>query len=62
LALRLSTADGRAATFAVFDRKAGHYVLGPPIKTVPENTDPTRSRNPAFELSYWRFGLRVAQQ
>ena len=50
------------ASFAVFDRKAGHYVLGPPIKTVPENTDPTKTRNPAFELSYWRFGLRVAQE
>jgi len=50
------------ASFAVFDREAGHYVLGPPIKTVPENTDPTKTRNSAFELSYWRFGLRVAQE
>ena len=50
------------ASYAVLDKETGHYVLGPPIKTVPENTDARRTRNPAFELSYWRFGLRVAQQ
>jgi len=50
------------ASYAVYDKAAGGYVLGPPLKTVPENTDPKRARNPAFELSYWRFGLRIAQQ
>ena len=50
------------ASFAVRDKDSGQYVLGPPIKTVPENTDPTTARNPTFELSYWRFGLREAQQ
>ncbi|MBN1417675.1 MAG: hypothetical protein JXP34_02805 [Planctomycetes bacterium] len=49
------------ASFAVRDPKTGRYVLGPPIKTVPENADSARTRNPAFELSYWRYGLRVAQ-
>jgi hypothetical protein len=38
------------------------YVLGPPLKTVSENTDAHTTTNPAFELAYWRFGLRVAQQ
>jgi hypothetical protein len=50
------------ASYAVLDRESGHYVLGPPLRTVPEKTDPTRARNPTFELSYWRFGLRVAQE
>jgi hypothetical protein len=50
------------ASFALFDKESGHYVLGPPIKTVPENTNPVKTRNPAFELGYWRFGLRVAQE
>jgi len=50
------------ASFAVFDKESGHFVLGPPLKTVPENTDPRKTRNPTFELSYWRFGLRVAQE
>jgi len=49
------------ASFAVFDPETGRYALGPPLKTVPENTDPRTARNPTFELSYWRFGLRVAQ-
>lgn len=49
------------ASFAVFDRKKGCFVLGPPLKTVSENTDPRTTVNPTFELAYWRFGLRVAQ-
>lgn len=40
----------------------GQYDLDSPIKTVPENTDPLKTRNPTFELSYWRFGLRIAQE
>jgi len=49
------------ASFAVRDSSHGWYSLGPPLKTVSENTDPLRTRNPTFELAYWRFGLRVAQ-
>ncbi len=49
------------ASFADLDPNTGKYVLGPPIKTVPENTNPLLTRNPGFELSYWRFGLRTAQ-
>ncbi|WP_217162065.1 hypothetical protein [Streptomyces sp. AC512_CC834] len=29
---------------------------------VSENTDPKTTKDPTFELAYWRFGLRVAQQ
>jgi len=50
------------AAFAVLDKVRGRYVLGPPMKTVSENTDPTKAMNPTFELAYWRFGLRVAQE
>jgi hypothetical protein len=38
----------------------GRYVLGPPLVPVSENVDSKRNQNPAFELSYWRFGLRTA--
>jgi hypothetical protein len=50
------------ASYAYRDPQTGKYVLGPPIKTVPEHNDTNKTRNPTFELSYWRFGLRVAQQ
>ncbi|MDR1456342.1 MAG: hypothetical protein LBJ01_11865 [Tannerella sp.] len=49
------------ASFAVFDTAAQHYVLGPPLATVPENSNYRESWNPTFELSYWRTGLRWAQ-
>jgi hypothetical protein len=49
------------ADFAVFDSKTERYVLGPPLKTVPENTNAKTTFNPTFELSYWRTGLRLAQ-
>ena len=49
------------ASYAFFDEKAKHYVLGPPIMVVSENTDPKTTQDPAFELGYWRFGLRTAQ-
>ncbi|HUO10820.1 MAG TPA: glycoside hydrolase family 65 [Phycisphaerae bacterium] len=38
------------------------YVLGPPLKTVSENTDPLTTTNATFELAYWRFGLATAQK
>lgn len=50
------------ASYAVLDKKTGYYNLGPPLKTVPENTNPLLTINPTFELSYWRFGLRIAQE
>jgi len=50
------------ASYAFFDEAKGHYVLGPPLKTVSENYPQRTATNPTFELAYWRFGLRVAQQ
>ena len=38
------------------------YDLGPPMYPVSENTNPNATRNPTFELAYWRFGLDVAAQ
>ena len=49
------------ASYAVFVPKRNQFVLGPPLKTVSENTDALTTINPTFELAYWRFGLRVAQ-
>ena len=57
--LVFATADFMAS-YAVLDPTSGRFMLGPPLKTVPENTDPRLTVNPAFELSYWRFGLRTA--
>lgn len=49
------------ASFAVYEKESNRWVLGPPIYTVPETTDPDKVYNPAFELAYWRFGLETAQ-
>jgi hypothetical protein len=50
------------ASWAFWDEDTRRYVLGPPLHLVSENTDPKTTQNPTFELAYWRFGLRVAQQ
>lgn len=55
-----STADF-LASYAFTDPKTGFSGLGPPVVLVSENTDPKVTHNPAFELGYWRFGLRTAQ-
>ncbi len=57
----MATADFMAS-FAVKEQDTNRYVLGPPIYTVPETTDPDKVYNPAFELAYWRYGLETAQR
>jgi hypothetical protein len=57
----LETADG-LASMVIFDEKSNRYVLGPPLWIAQEIYDPATSRNPAFELSYWRWALGAAQQ
>jgi hypothetical protein len=59
--LVLETADCLASMVRL-DEKTGRYVLGPPLWIVQEIYDPASSQNPAFELSYWRWTLAVAQQ
>ncbi len=49
------------ATYAHFDPQIKRYILGPPVVPVSENTNSKTTRNPAFELGYWRYGLRTAQ-
>ncbi|KAA6303005.1 MAG: hypothetical protein EZS26_000900 [Candidatus Ordinivivax streblomastigis] len=49
------------ADFAYYDAAKDRYVLGPPMASVPENTDYATTKNPTFELSYWHTGLRWAQ-
>ncbi|MGV3616396.1 MAG: hypothetical protein ACO1SV_13785 [Fimbriimonas sp.] len=56
-----ATADFMAS-YAFWDAETRRYVLGPPIHLVSENTNPRATMNPAFELGYWRFGLRTAQE
>ena len=43
-------------------KRRGRYCLGPPLWIAQEIYDPATSRNPSFELSYWRWALEVAQQ
>lgn len=49
------------ASFAWYEKSNNRYILGPPIYIVSENTIPETTFNPSFELGYWRFGLRTAQ-
>lgn len=50
------------ASMLTFDDERGQYVLGPPLWIAQEIHDPATSQNPAFELSYWRWGLETAQR
>ncbi len=50
------------ASMLVFDPERGEYVLGPPLWIAQEIHDPATSRNPAFELAYWRWALDTAQR
>ncbi len=60
-AIVFGTADFMA-DYAFYEKDEGRYVLGPPVYIVSENTDPMKTVNPTFELSYWKFGLRVANE
>lgn len=59
--LVLETADC-LASMVYLDEKRGQYVLGPPLWIAQEIYAPASSRNPSFELSYWRWALGVAQR
>ncbi|KAI0635047.1 Six-hairpin glycosidase-like protein [Trametes polyzona] len=51
-----ATADWMAV-YAHRNKSTGFFDLGPPMYVVSEDTSPNATRNPAFELAYWRFGL-----
>lgn len=50
------------ASYAFYDPKTRRYVLGPPLIPAQENHPARETWNPTFELAYWSFGLKVAQQ
>ena len=50
------------ASFAQWDKKNNRYVLGPPVIPAQEIYKPDSTINPAFELSYWSYGLKTAQR
>jgi protein-glucosylgalactosylhydroxylysine glucosidase len=50
------------ADYAYFDKRTSRYVLGPPVIPAQENHPPAETWNPTFELSYWSYGLKVAQR
>jgi hypothetical protein len=54
------TAEG-LASMVHLDPARGRYVLGPPLWIAQEIYDQKTSRNPSFELSYWRTALLTAQ-
>ncbi|CAN5428305.1 hypothetical protein BH10PSE4_BH10PSE4_09430 [soil metagenome] len=49
------------ASFPHKDPVSGRYRIGPPIIPVQENFDPLTTFDPAFELSYFRWGITTAQ-
>lgn len=50
------------ADFAYFDAKTNRYILGPPVIPAQENHPPRETWNPTYELEYWRYGLKKANQ
>jgi hypothetical protein len=50
------------ASYAVWDGDRQCYNLGPPLLSAREfgGAGYVRTRNPGFELSYWRWGLKTA--
>jgi hypothetical protein len=45
-----------------WDAAGKRYVLGPPLWIAQEIYDQSTSMNPAYELSYWAWGLETAQR
>ncbi|KAH8725053.1 Six-hairpin glycosidase-like protein [Phaeosphaeriaceae sp. PMI808] len=48
------------ASYPGLNNETGKYDLGPPSYGVTENTPPNSTRNLAYEISYWHYGLNVA--
>jgi hypothetical protein len=57
----LATADFMAS-YPVYNKREKRYILGYPLQVVSENANQRVTINPTFELSYWRTGLRLAQE
>lgn len=50
------------ADYAHYDKATDRYILGPPAIPAQENHPARETWNPAYELEYWRFGLKTAQK
>jgi len=50
------------ASMVHWNETSRQYDLGPPLWIAQEIYDQATSRNPSFELAYWRWALGVAQQ
>lgn len=50
------------ASYAHWDDKKSRYALGPPLIPAQEIYKLGSTMNPAFELSYWIYGLKTAQK
>jgi len=50
------------ASYAEWDPRAGRYFLGPPMCPAQETYDQRVTFNPTYELSYWSWGLKLAQK
>jgi len=59
--LVFKTADFMAS-FAHFDAVKGCYVLGPGLIPAQERFKAETTFNPTYELAYWEWGLKTAQQ
>lgn len=59
--LVFETADFMAS-FAQFVEEDGKYHLCPPLIPAQEHFTATETSDPAFELSYWHWGLKKAQE
>jgi hypothetical protein len=50
------------SSMLTWDEQRNRYMLDGPIWIAQEIYTPEQSRNPTYELAYWRFGLETAQQ
>jgi protein-glucosylgalactosylhydroxylysine glucosidase len=46
--------------FAVYEKETGTYHLYPPIIPAQEEHNPAFTKNPLFEVEYWKFTLNIA--
>ncbi len=56
-----STADFMAS-YAWYEESAGRYVLGPVLIPAQESLPKETTVNPVFELAYWKWALKTAQE
>ena len=50
------------ASYAYFEKQNNRYVLGPPVIPAQENHPARETWNPTFELEYWHWGLKKANE